>query len=151
MAAYDHIQYLRLPEHRHTPGDRVILRLRKSIVPGYSNFELGTCAGAIRGGPTMYELLAVTNSQPGNGAFKRLMRHLLALGRAHRRDLIVLEIKPEYLYQHLIKTYGMQPVGTTRHLLLQVGGPGTCPQQFLASESHPVMDRLLEQLARLVK
>lgn len=151
MAAYDHVRYLRLPEHRHTPGNRVVLRLRKSIVPGYSNFELGTCAGAVRGGPTLYELLAVTNSSPGNGDFKRLMRHLLALGRAHKRDLIILEIKPEYLYQHLIRVYKMQPVGDTRNLLLPIAGPGTCPAEFSVTKSHPLLDMLLERLTKLAR
>lgn len=148
MAKYDHSPYLHLPEHCQTPGRRIMLHLSKSIVPGYSNFSLGTCQGALRAGPTLYELLAVTNSSPGNGDFKRLMRHLLALGRAHKRDLIVLEIKQEYLYQHLQRVYAMQPVPGTLHLLRQVGGPGSCPETFLKSEPHPLLDALLDLATR---
>lgn len=95
-------------------------------------------------------MLAVTNSAHGNGDFARLMRHLLALARAHRRDLIVLDIGTDYLYAHLQRVYAMQPVGTTRHLLLRVGGPGTCPEEFRTSEENPALDALLCLLTHMV-
>lgn len=149
--AYDHTRFLFLPEHRQTPGRRVRLGMAaKCVVPGYVDFTLGTCRGALRAGPTAYQLLAITNSARGNGDFGRLMRHLLALGRAHGRDLIVLDIGPDYLWTHLRRVYGMRPVGTTRHLLRQVGGPGTCPGEFLTSEDHPVLDALLCVLTNMV-
>lgn len=149
--AYDHTRYLMLPEHCQTPGRRVRLRwAAKCVVPGYVDFTLGTCRGALRAGPTCYELLAVTNSVHGNGDFARLLRHLLALARAHRRDLLVLDIGTDYLYAHLQRVYAMQPVATTRHLLLPVGGAGTCPEAFLTSEENPALDALLCLITHMV-
>lgn len=138
----------RLPEHYQQRGQRVVLRRVPCVVPHHIGFELGTCQGALRCGATAYELLAVVNTRPGNGDFQTLLKHLRALGRAHRRDLLGVEVTNAGLYASLQRTAGMEPVPGTRHLLLRIAGPGSCPPHLLESRSHPLVDKLLAMVTR---
>jgi hypothetical protein len=90
------------------------------------------------------------NEAHGNGDFKKLLAHFEALGRQHSRDVVVLDICNPTLLGHLVNNYGYKAVEGTRHALLPVGGPGTCPEEYLHEECNELLDGLLDFLVKEV-
>lgn len=142
-------ELLRLPTD-HCPAQRGLGLTECGSVEGYFQFTYGSCQGALRVSEEAIELLAVFNEEPGNGDFACLIRHLVVLGQVRGRDLVALEVQSQELYEHLRLYWTMEPVPGTRHLLLPVGGPGSCRPELMSTGEDAQLDYLLVQLYKLL-
>lgn len=80
-----------------------------SIDESYIKFRIGTCAGLWRCVDDAYEILAVTNDNPGNGHFDDVLQWFEFAAKRDGKALRVMEVWNKKLKQHLIKKRGFSP------------------------------------------
>lgn len=68
----------------------------------YSKFRIGTCEGLWTCTKTTYDILAVTNSIPGNGHFEDVMQWFIHSCKRDKLDLRFLEIMNKDFKAHLL-------------------------------------------------
>lgn len=86
----------------------------KSLIPEgieWEEFKVGTTTGLWRSTLLSYEILAVKNTNPGNGHFVDLMQWFEHSCRRDKKHLVFLEIMNAKLNNHLINKHGFTKVG----------------------------------------
>lgn len=83
----------------------------KVIGGGFLRFRVGSCSGIWRSTPTSYEILGITNDQPGNGHFEDVLQWFYNSCVRDRKDFRILEVWNKDLKQHLIKKRGFSFYG----------------------------------------
>jgi hypothetical protein len=77
----------------------------------YVKFRIGTCEGLWSATETTFDILAITNSQPGNGHFEDVLQWFEHACKRDKKNLRILEVWNKELKMHLIKKRGFNPEG----------------------------------------
>jgi hypothetical protein len=77
----------------------------------FNRFRIGTCEGLWQSTENSYEILAITNSIPGNGHFEDVLQWFEHSCKRDRKHLKILEIMNMRFRKHLITKRGFRPVG----------------------------------------
>ncbi len=72
----------------------------------WMKFRVGTCEGLWRTTKTSYDILAIINTNPGNGHLNDLLQWFEYSCKRDKRSLKVLEIWNSRLKKHLIEKRG---------------------------------------------
>ena len=96
-----------MSKDRHLTTDHDLpFEVAKWILPDFLVYRVGTCHGLWRSTDTSYDILAVTNDNPGNGHFGDVMEWFEFSCRRDGKDLRVLELWNLGLLRHLIEKRG---------------------------------------------
>lgn len=68
-----------------------------------------TCEGLYKSSPTSFDILAITNSVPGNGHFEDVLEWFYNSCRRDQKDLVILEVWNSELKRHLIHKRKFKP------------------------------------------
>ncbi len=71
-------------------------------------FRVGTCEGIYRTTDKAYQIIAVTNSNPGNGHFEDVLQWFENSCRRDKKALMFMEILNEQFGKHLEKKRGFK-------------------------------------------
>jgi hypothetical protein len=74
-------------------------------------FRIGTCEGLFRAGFYCLEILAIINSEPGNGHFNDVLQWFEYGCKTNDADLKILEVWNENFLTHLIEKRGFELFG----------------------------------------
>lgn len=74
----------------------------------FRKFKIGTIDGAWRATPEAYEILAITNSKPGNGHLTDVLQWFEHSAKRDEKNLRVLECWNGGFMKHLIKKRGFK-------------------------------------------
>src|ERR1044071_4646203 len=77
----------------------------------FKEFRVGTCDGLWQSTPTSYDILAITNSIPGNGHFEDVLQWFESSCKRDGKDFKFLEVWNNGLRQHLISKRKFRPCG----------------------------------------
>lgn len=77
----------------------------------FHRFRIGTCEGLWQSTENSYDILAITNTIPGNGHFEDVLQWFEHSCRRDRKHLKVLEIMNVPFRKHLIVKRGFKPLG----------------------------------------
>ena len=77
----------------------------------YSRFRVGTCEGLWASTERTYDILAITNSQPGNGHFEDVLQWFENSCKRDGKALRILECWNKAFKMHLIRKRGFSPDG----------------------------------------
>lgn len=76
---------------------------------GFEKFKIGTCEGLWRATATSYEILAITNNDPGNGHWGDVLEWFEYACRRDNKSLKILEVWNKAFKMHLIRKRGFSP------------------------------------------
>jgi hypothetical protein len=74
-------------------------------------FRVGTCEGLWTSTEEAYEVLAIKNSQKGNGHFTDVLEWFENSCRRDNRDLKFMEVMNESFMKHLVSKQGFEVLG----------------------------------------
>jgi len=74
----------------------------------WQKFRIGTCEGLWCDAGTSYNILAITNSKPGNGHFDDVMQWFERSCRRDKKNFIIMEVWNKSLFRHLINKRGFK-------------------------------------------
>jgi hypothetical protein len=80
----------------------------------FRKFQVGTVGGAWRATPISYEILALDNSQPGNGHMIDVIEWFEASCKRDKRSLRILECWNLGFKKHLIEKHGFTDIGNNQ-------------------------------------
>lgn len=69
-------------------------------------FRIGTCEGLWRATKNSYQILAITNNEPGNGHFNDVLEWFQYSCNRDKKHFVILELWNERLSKHLIEKRG---------------------------------------------
>lgn len=75
-------------------------------------FRVGTCEGIYQVSKYAYQIIAVTNSVPGNGHFEDVLQWFESSCRRDGKNLVFMEIMNENFGKHLVTKRGFKRKGT---------------------------------------
>lgn len=78
---------------------------------GWLRFRVGTCQGVWNSKGKQYRLLAVDNSEPGNGHFDDVLEWFEHSAKRDKKDFVILELWNERLAEHLKTKRGFKEFG----------------------------------------
>lgn len=87
------------------------------IKSDFMRFRVGTCEGLWQSTGSSYDILAVTNSSPGNGHFEDVLEWFEHSCRRDFKDLQILEVWNKRLLAHLISKRGFDVVKGTENVI----------------------------------
>lgn len=76
---------------------------------GWIRFRIGTCEGLWRATQTQYQILAVANSDTGNGHFQDVMDWFENSCKRDKKDFAILEVSNPRLKKHLLQKRKFKP------------------------------------------
>lgn len=74
-------------------------------------FRVGTCEGIYRTSDKAYQIIAITNSEPGNGHFEDVLQWFEASCRRDKKALMFMEIMNDKFGKHLQQKRGFKKDG----------------------------------------
>lgn len=77
----------------------------------FTKFRIGTCEGLWKATDTTYDILAITNSQPGNGHFEDVLQWFEHSCKRDRKSFRILEVWNKRFKMHLIRKRGFSLQG----------------------------------------
>jgi len=80
------------------------------IAATFARFRIGTCEGLYSFGDSL-DILAITNSDPGNGHFEDVLEWFYFACKRDKKDFRFLEVWNKRLKNHLITKRGFKPDG----------------------------------------
>lgn len=83
----------------------------KWITPDFMCFRIGTCEGLWAGNDKYYDILAVTNKQPGNGHFNDVLQWFEHSCKRDKKAFRILELWNKDLKKHLLTKRGFSKLG----------------------------------------
>lgn len=81
------------------------------IVPDFTRFRVGTCDGLFRSCDKSYDILAISNSNVGNGHFNDVLQWFENSCKRDNKNLQILEVWNSNLKAHLINKRGFNDIG----------------------------------------
>lgn len=79
------------------------------VVKDFNRFRIGTCEGLWRSTFDSYDILAISNSQPGNGHLQDVFEWFEASCKRDNKKLRILEVWNKNFFFHLIAKRGFKP------------------------------------------
>jgi len=83
----------------------------------YAEFKVGTCEGLYNTDDLTYNILAITNNEPGNGHFEDVLQWFENSCRRDRKGLQVQEIHNQKFLTHLIEKRGFSAIPWTNNVV----------------------------------
>lgn len=77
----------------------------------FMQFRIGTCEGLWSSTDKTYDILAITNNQPGNGHFDDVLEWFESSCKRDGKSLRILECWNKHFKMHLIRKRGFSPEG----------------------------------------
>ena len=77
----------------------------------FTRFKIGTCEGLWRATAKTYDILAIINTEPGNGHFIDVLEWFEQSCQRDQKDFQILEIWNEGFKKHLIEKRGFLEIG----------------------------------------
>lgn len=82
-----------------------------SIDENFTRFRIGTCEGLWATTDTSFDILAVTNSEPGNGHFEDVLQWFEHACKRDQKDFRILEVWNLSFKKHLLTKRKFKPQG----------------------------------------
>src|SRR5688572_19885016 len=77
----------------------------------FSKFRIGTCEGLWRSTTSSYDILAITNNQPGNGHLEDVLQWFEHSCKRDKKSFKILECWNKGFKMHLIRKRGFSALG----------------------------------------
>jgi hypothetical protein len=81
------------------------------IAATFARFRIGTCEGLYSFGSDSLDILAITNSDPGNGHFEDVLQWFEFACKRDKKDFRFLEIMNKDFKKHLLTKRKFKPQG----------------------------------------
>jgi len=82
-----------------------------SIDENFVKFRIGTCEGLWTTTERTFDILAVTNDEPGNGHFDDVLQWFEYACKRDQKDFRILEVWNKAFKKHLLTKRGFKPEG----------------------------------------